>query len=155
MAVAIRPARPDDAPVLTALSLRSKQSNGYDGAFMAACRDELTIHPDDIAEDEYWVAEADIVCGCACLSADADGRSGQVHAFFIDPDWQRRGVGRRLWAQLHDRARARGLAELRLDADPNAVPFYEALGFRVVGDAPSGSIPGRTIPHMTLALKPA
>lgn len=93
-----------------------------------------------------------VVCGCACLLARPGSRSGEIHAFFIDPEWKRKGIGRSLWLKLFDRAKARGLAELHLDADPAAVPFYEAMGFQVTGSAPSGSIPGRSLPRMTLAM---
>ncbi len=148
----IRPARLEETGVLTALCLRSKQSNGYDDAFMAACRDELTVTAADLATGEYWVAEAGTVCGCACLLAEANSSAGEVHAFFIDPEWKRQGVGRRLWQKLLERAQDRQLATLYLDADPSAVPFYQALGFEVVGSKPSGSIPGRNIPHMKITL---
>lgn len=145
----VRLARDDEAEALTDLSLRSKQSNGYDDAFMAACREELTVTGERLAEGEYWVAESGGgLCGCACLLVEPDGRSGEVHAFFIDPAWQRRGVGRLIWQKLLERAKEKGLTELHLDADPAAVPFYESMGFRVVGESPSGSIPGRSLPLM-------
>jgi hypothetical protein len=67
----IRRARPDETGVLSDLCFRSKQSNGYDDTFMAACRDELTVREADLRAGEYWVAEADAVCGCACLLAAA------------------------------------------------------------------------------------
>ena len=38
----LRRANPEDAAALTALAFRSKASNGYDRAFMEACRAELT-----------------------------------------------------------------------------------------------------------------
>ena len=154
MALAIRRARPDEAGVLTDLSMRSKRSNGYDDAFMAACREELTVTGDQIRDREYWVAEADAVCGCACLLTDPRDRTGEVHAFFIDPGAQRKGVGRMLWQKLLARAKEEGLFRLYLDADPSAVPFYEAMGFEVVGEEPSVSIPGRMLPHMAMALDP-
>lgn len=155
MGIAVRPARPEEADALTDLSLRSKQSNGYDDAFMAACVEELTVRAADIEAGDFWVAEADGIRGCAWLCPDTDGPGGQVHAFFIDPARQRRGVGRLLWAHILKRATALGLMHLYLDADPNAVPFYEAMGFQVTGAVPSGSIPGRTIPRMTRALESA
>ena len=62
------------------------------------------------------------------------------------------GIGRRLWQKLVESARAQGIKHLRLDADPSAVPFYETLGFRTVREVPSGSIAGRTLPHMTITL---
>jgi ribosomal protein S18 acetylase RimI-like enzyme len=135
MNIKIRKARPEDVKDLTELSIRSKRSNGYDEAFMAACREELTVTEDHLADGEYWVAESGVVCGCA-----------------IDPDWQRQGIGRLLWKKLLERAKERRLERLHLDADPAAAPFYGALGFEVAGESPSGSIAGRTLPHMTLVL---
>jgi hypothetical protein len=41
--VEIRKARPDEAGELTELALRSKAHWGYDEAFMASCREELTV----------------------------------------------------------------------------------------------------------------
>lgn len=150
----VRPAEIDDVNVMTEISIVAKQSNGYDDAFMDACRDELMITVASLCQGEYWVAcDGDQIVGCASLCLDKDHRSGIVHSFFIDPDHQGRGVGRMLWDQLLARAHAYGMSNVRLDADPNAVPFYLAMGFSVVGDAPSGSIPGRRIPHMTLNLK--
>ncbi len=151
--IRLRPAEIDDVDTLTDVSIRAKQSNGYDDAFMAACRDELTVTVAHLCQGEYWVAfEDDLIIGCASLCPDKDQRSGEVHSFFIDPDHQGRGVGRMIWAKLLERAHAYGMTEVRLDADPNAAPFYEAMGFEVVGDAPSGLIPGRRIPHMVLTL---
>jgi len=49
-------------------------------------------------------------------------------------------------------ARAHSASELELDADPHAEGFYAAMGFVTQGQAPSGSIPGRTLPHMRLKL---
>ena len=152
MTLQIRRARPDETDRLTELSLRSKASNGYDEAFMAACREELTVTAADLLVGEYWVADARELRGCACLAPDSGAPTGEIHAFFVDPESKRQGIGRLLWAKLRERAGELGLSELRLDADPAAVPFYEALGFRTVGEAPSASIPGRSLPHMVLKL---
>ena len=147
----IRPARLDEADALTDLSMRSKQSNGYDEAFMAACRDELTVTADRMTDGTYWVAEVNgVIRGCVCLSVDADNATGEINAFFIDPDFQRRGIGQVLWRKILEEAQE--LQTLRLDADPAAAPFYEKLGFVTVRNVPSGSIKGRTLPHMVLKL---
>ena len=44
--VTMRPAAPSQAAFLSDLALRSKACWGYDPAFLSACRDELTIHPE-------------------------------------------------------------------------------------------------------------
>ncbi|MEQ9640183.1 MAG: GNAT family N-acetyltransferase [Alphaproteobacteria bacterium] len=150
--VKLRQARPGDEAALTALSLRSKQSNGYDDAFMAACREELTVTPDHLARGEHWVAEAGELCGYGWLLANQQARTGEVCALFVEPTWKRKGIGRVLWQKLLARAKEQGLAMLHLDADPYAVPFYEAQGLRITGTSPSGSVPGREIPLMQIDL---
>lgn len=153
MTITIRRPRPDEAKALTELILRSKRSNGYDEAFMSACVPELTVTTRRLAENEFWLAEANgRLCGCACLAAGAAEGIGQVLAFFVAPGLQRRGIGRALWGRLVERARARNIGRLELDADPFAVPFYQAMGMRTVGAVPSGSIAGRTLPRMAIQL---
>jgi len=83
MNITICKARCDDAGVLTDLIMRSKSSNGYDEAFMAACYDELAVTPERMARGEYWVADAGVLCGCASLSFDDCGTSGEVNAFLL------------------------------------------------------------------------
>ena len=147
----IRRAQAKDAPVLTALIMASKQSNGYDDAFMAACAGELRVTPQDIAEHDFWVAVEDDPMGCVCLCRE--GPVGTINTFFIHPDHKRKGIGQALWQKVREIADAKDLTHLKLDADPAAVPFYEALGFVTVGEAPSGAIPGRMLPHMRLCLR--
>jgi len=152
----IRQAHPHEAQLLTDLAMRSKQSNGYDDEFMEQCRDELTVTEQSLLEAEFWVAETEdennVVCGCVGLSVDKVGKSAEVNSFFIDPDWKRQGIGRLLWQDLVLRAIDMGISQLRLDADPSAVSFYEALGFEIISYTPSGSIAGRKLPHMTITL---
>lgn len=149
----IRPARPDEADDLTRLCMRSKRSNGYDDAFMRACAAELAVTPERMGQAAFIVAaEGDLLLGCAALHRLEDPKTGEVEAFFIAPEAQRRGVGRALWDALHTMADGLGLVRLKLDADPAAVPFYEAMGFVRTGSVPSGSIAGRTLPLMERAL---
>lgn len=152
MDIIIRPARPLEAGQLTELSLRSKQSNDYNDEFMDACREELTVTPERIEGNEYWVAEADHICGCACLSRSTVDHSGEVHAFFIEPAHQRQGIGTLLWDALLQRVQQRGLTQLFLDADPFATAFYESLGFEKICETPSGPIAKRMIPRMRLII---
>ncbi|NKB54116.1 MAG: GNAT family N-acetyltransferase [Rhizobiaceae bacterium] len=152
MDMTIRRARLDEADLLTGLSMRSKQSNGYDDQFMNTCLEELTVTPERMAQGEYWVAERDGICGCVCLGTNNEPGSGEVHAFFIEPEKRRQGIGKMLWNKLLARAEELGLTQLHLDADPIAVPFYKKLGFETISNSPSGSIPGRFIPRMRLII---
>lgn len=143
MQINVRRAKPDEAQLLTDLSLRSKASNGYDDAFMAACVEELTVTKADITRGEYWIAETDTICGCICLINHKAKKSGEVCTFFIEPDRKRQGIGKLLWQKISERAKSLKLKFIYLDADPAAVPFYESMGFKIISQVPSSSIPGR------------
>lgn len=152
MNVSIRRAQREDAEALTRIAMLSKQANGYDDAFMKACIEELRVTSSLIEAHEYWGAEGDAPFGFASLEVDPNGLSGEIGAFFIDPDWQQRGIGRLLWSTVKRSAQEKSLKSLRLDADPEAEPFYRGLGLSTVGRVPSGSIPGRMLPHMQVDL---
>jgi GNAT superfamily N-acetyltransferase len=151
---AIRRAEPEDAATLTRLALTSKAVWGYDAGFMAACRAELTIRPDSIRRDPtYLVESAGRILGFYQLRLD--GAAAEVKMMFVAPEALRAGLGRRLWAHLEDTARAAGVMRLEVDSDPHAEGFYRAMGMRRVGEAPSGSIPGRMLPHLAKELAPS
>jgi GNAT superfamily N-acetyltransferase len=148
-----RAARPQEAAALTALALRSKAYWGYDEAFMAACREELTVHEEDVVRRRAVVAEdgGGRVLGFATLEGWPP--HGVLGMLFVDPEAIGRGVGRLLFGEVARTARRLGFTRLSIDADPNAEPFYRAMGAATVGRVLSGSIPGRTLPQMTLDLR--
>jgi ribosomal protein S18 acetylase RimI-like enzyme len=143
----IRRARPADAAVLTGLALTSKAVWGYDASFMAACHAELTITPQSILRQPTHVLERHGEA-LGFYQLRIDGAAAEVAQFFIAPATLRRGLGRRLWTHLEARARAAGATRLEVDSDPHAEAFYLAMGMRRVGEAPSGSIPGRMLPRL-------
>ncbi len=147
MSVQLRRAVAGDADALSDLSFRSKASNGYDADFMDACREELAVTPQTIADGEIWISEADgKPVGFFNIGLEKDVL--EVYSLYIDPDVKRSGVGRTLWGALEERAGAMTANAIELDADPAAVEFYTAMGCSVIGQAPSGSIPGRMLPRM-------
>ncbi|WP_235857742.1 GNAT family N-acetyltransferase [Marimonas lutisalis] len=151
MPVTLRTPMPADLAALSALCLRSKGHWGYDAAFLAACRDELTLTPDDLATTALIMAEtAGTPVGLAQVDLRAD--PAELLKLFVDPPRIGTGLGRRLFDWSAQTARARGARALRIEADPGALPFYRAMGARCVGDAPSGSIRGRRLPLLMLTL---
>ncbi|MFR9726853.1 GNAT family N-acetyltransferase [Streptomyces sp. MS19] len=148
--VRIRPARRDEAAALTDLALRSKAHWGYDEAFMAACREELTL----TAGRTERSAVAERADGALVGFTTVDGAPPQavLGMMFVAPEAMGAGVGRLLFAHAVDTARASGCGRLVFDADPHAVGFYEAMGAVRIGETPSGSIPGRVLPLMEVRL---
>lgn len=147
----IRHATYAEADALTELAMRSKAYWGYDEVFMAQCREELTVKPEAIEAGQVWVAEDDgRLLGVLELTRDDD--AVDVRLIFVEPGLVGSGVGRMLWDHAEAQARAIGVTTLTVDADPNALGFYQRMGARVVGRVPSGSIPGRSLPRMAKAL---
>ena len=147
----LRPAAPHELATLSALCLRSKAHWGYDAAFLAACRDELTLTAQDLAQTALCVAECGAVpAGLAQVSRDQD--PADLLKFFVDPPFIGAGLGRRLFGWALDETRAQGRSALMIEADPDAEGFYLAMGATRIGQAPSGSIPGRVLPLLRVDL---
>jgi N-acetylglutamate synthase-like GNAT family acetyltransferase len=152
--VRIRPARIDEAALLTRLCVLSKKFWGYDRIFMARSRPALTVEPGQIAAGDVWVAEdgEGAILGVGALSVHEAPDALEVDKLFVAPERIRSGVGRVLMARLSEEARTRGARRLMILSDPNAAAFYERMGARCVGAAPSDAIPGRTLPLYELVL---
>ncbi|MFJ8826348.1 GNAT family N-acetyltransferase [Streptomyces sp. NPDC102467] len=153
--VRIRTARPDEAELLSALALRSKAHWGYDAEFLAACAAELTLRADEVEPRRTAVAEAPDGRLLGFATLEGQPPQGELGLMFVDPDAIGGGVGRLLFTHVRETARAAGFTRFGWAADPNALPFYEAMGGRRVGSIPSGSIAGRVLPLMELAVRAA
>jgi GNAT superfamily N-acetyltransferase len=150
--IQLRDARKSELPSLGELCLRSKAVWGYDDAFMTACRIELTLRPDELQSTYLQVAVRDsAVVGLAQVTvADTDA---DLLKLFVEPALLRSGVGRLLFEWATARARGFGAVRMIIEADPGAAPFYERMGARHAGFAPSQSIPGRVLPRLQMELE--
>ena len=147
----LREAKAEELPQLNDLCLRSKAVWGYDRAFLDACREELSLRPEALAETTVIVAEADgRIEGVSQLAVDGD--RAELLKLFVEPRSIGCGLGRTLFEAAAADAKRRGAAWLRLDADPGAEPFYRRMGAVPAGTAPSGSIPGRVLPRLEFRL---
>lgn len=73
---------------------------------------------------------------------DASREPARIRAFFVDPAWARRGLGRALFDACRDEACRAGFRRLELMATLPGEPLYRALGFaadeRVELELPDG-----------------
>jgi GNAT superfamily N-acetyltransferase len=149
--LALRTPRPDEAVALTELCLRSKAIWGYDEHFMKACRAELTITPEKMRSSYFQVAESGgHIRGVAQITLK--GKVAELSSLFVEPARLRCGAGRQLFYWAKRTARGAGAAHLVIEADPYAAGFYRRMGAIDAGTVPSGSIPGRILPLLKLAL---
>lgn len=150
--IKLRDVRPGELSSLSELCLRSKAVWGYDDAFMAACRTELTLLPAEILSTHLQVAERDTrVIGLAQVKVS--GTDADLLKLFIEPAQLKSGVGRLLFKWAMAKARSLGAVRMMIEADPGAAPFYERMGARHAGFTASQSIAGRMLPRLQLELE--
>lgn len=148
----VRPARPDEAELLTALCKRSKAHWGYDATFMAKSETSLTITPELIEGGDVLVAEdRGQIVGMASLAVMDENTLDLLH-MFADPDAIGTGIGRLLFKNIAALAKSRGAKKLSILADPNAEAFYTHMGARKISMAPSDAIEGRLLPLLEFDL---
>jgi GNAT superfamily N-acetyltransferase len=124
-----------DVSDLISTTLRTSSVRDYPAAFLSKVEASLTPQSlRDLAKVRviFVAVEDNAIVGTASL-----GRN-QVHAVFVHPTRQGRGIGTRLMEAVESEARARGESELVLYASLSAVDFYEANGWRNVREHRDG-----------------
>jgi GNAT superfamily N-acetyltransferase len=150
----IRPARPDEADLLSDLAVRSKATWGYSEEFMQRCVPLLRVTPDYIAQHPIFVAVAqERVVGFYSLNAER--YQAELDLLFVAPDALRAGVGRALCAHAFATARAAGFAQLFVESDPGAERFYQRMSGVRVGTIASTVEAGRELPVLRFDLSTA
>ncbi len=155
MDIRIRRARPDEAAALTEIAHAAKRYWGYPENWIEHWKDELTITPDFIANNEMYVAVAgEEIAGC-CALVLSDSRAELEH-MWIRPAHMGTGVGRALFQQIVERATHLNAPGLELSSDPNAEGFYTRMGAKRIGEVKS-EIEGqpRVLPRMSVRLESA
>lgn len=148
----IRLATPADVPALKVLIPLSARvlSKGFYSAEETESAVRHVFGPDSrlIADGTYFVAEEDgVLAGCGGWSRrrtlyggdqtksgeepllDPETEPAKVRAFFVHPDFARRGVGSRILETCLAAARGAGFRRVELAATLPGVPFYAARGF--------------------------
>jgi GNAT superfamily N-acetyltransferase len=147
-----RVARRDDIPHIERLierSVRELSVGHYDGAQIeSALRFMFGVDSQLVDDGTYHVIEADGVLAAAggwsrrrTLFGGDQWKHGaddpldptrepaRIRAFFVDPAWSRRGLGRSLFEACLRDALAAGFRRLELMATRPGEPLYRALGF--------------------------
>ena len=155
MQIQLRLATPEDIPALDQLMRRSVQ--GLSAGYYSERQIELSlihvfgIDTQIVADGTYFVAEANgQIVGCGGWSKrrtlyggdqakegedsllDPATEPARIRAFFVDPDFARRGIGRQIIEACEAAARVAGFTHLELGATLPGVPLYAALGYRPI-----------------------
>ena len=125
--IAIRPARIDEAALLHDLTGRSSLHWGYEPEFLDWEPEAIAVTPEFLANATAFVLEENgrVVGYYALVSKPPDLFLDKL---FVEPDHIGTGCGKRLWLHAMETAHAMGYTDVMFDADPNAAPFYRAMG---------------------------
>jgi GNAT superfamily N-acetyltransferase len=154
---AIRLAMAADIPVLRGLidqSVRVLQRKDYSAEQLdAALGTAYGVDTQLIADGTYYVVEAASAAGEKVLAAcggwsmrktlygsdhgpyrdnamlDPARDAAKIRAFFVHPDWTRRGIASLILKTCEDAAYARGFRRFEMGATLTGVPMYAARGY--------------------------
>ena len=129
-------AKPSEAATLSAIAWNAKAFWGYPSHWMEQWREQLTIAPNFIAENETFAAIIDRQAVAFHALLQTAGALRLEHLWVL-PDWIGQGIGRTLFRHAAKRAAARGAVSLTIEADPHAETFYRRMGATRIGTTTS------------------
>ena len=152
MNVRVRRVYPAETEILSQIAFLAKAHWGYPGRWMEIWRPQLTFTPEYFEENESWVAEIDNI-PIAFYTLQDRNRNAWIENLWVLPEYIGQGIGKQLFLHVVELARQRGYKSLQLEADPNAVGFYEKMGMHTVGER-VGEVDGqkRILPIMVMTL---
>jgi GNAT superfamily N-acetyltransferase len=152
----LRQAVPDDTPALTELidaSVRGLQAGDYSPSQIeSALASVYGVDSQLIADGTYFAVEAiegetSTIVACGGWSKrktlyggdvwkaredsllDPSRDAAKIRAFFVHPDWVRRGIGTMLLDACEQAAMAGGFRRFEMGATLSGVPLYKARGY--------------------------
>lgn len=128
----IRQVDPKEADMLTQIALSAKRHWGYPERWMEIWAPLLTFTPVYFEENESWVA-VDGEKPIAFYTLQNKNGISWLENLWVLPEYIGRGVGKEMFLHAVTRARRRGFKILQLEADPNAMGFYEKMGKKKIG----------------------
>lgn len=152
MEIQIYRAKPEQAQDLTQIALAAKRHWGYPERWLELWKPQLTFTPEYFEENESWVAETGN-SPVAFYTLLQKPETAWIENLWVSPENIGKGVGKQLFSHAVGVSRQRGFGMLQLEADPNAVGFYKAMGMKQIGERIS-EIEGqpRVLPIMEIRL---
>lgn len=177
--VRIRKATPADVPRLREVieaSVRGLQAGDYSPAQIeGALKSVYGVDSQLIADGTYLVAEASgsqsaaQIVGCGGWSKrntlyggdqyamredsllDPSRDAAKIRAFFVHPEWARRGIGSQILEACERSAKAGGFTRLEMGATLSGVAFYKAKGYEAIESQEASLNNGETLRIVKMA----
>lgn len=144
MSVQIRIAGTADASSIRCVLLASYpvlMAAAYDAALLARAVPAMThANPSLLKCGTYYLAEIEgEAVGCGGWTPEEPGSGvvapqiAHIRHFAVSARFTARGIGRAIYARCAEDARTSGMRHFECYSSLNALPFYSALGFAIVG----------------------
>ncbi len=133
MNLQIRRATPEQAGELTRMARAAKAYWGYPQRWLEIWTPQLTFSPEYLEKNEGSVAVVD-EAPIGFYTLQEEKGIASLENLWVLPEYIGKGVGKTLFLHAVDLSRQRGYAVLQLEADPNAVGFYEKMGMHRIGE---------------------
>jgi ribosomal protein S18 acetylase RimI-like enzyme len=150
--IRIRSVKPEEADILTQIAFGAKRHWGYPERWIEIWAPQLTFSAEYFEANESWAAveNEEPVAFYTLLEAND---IASIENLWVLPEYMGQGIGKQLFHHAAGIARQRGYRILQLEADPNAVGFYERMGMHQVGERHT-EVDGqpRTLPIMEMTL---
>ena len=175
----IRPATPADVPRLSEVieaSVRGLQAEDYsptqiegalqsvygvdsrliaDGTYFAAEMLESQSEPQIVAcggwSKRKTLYGGDQYAGREDSLLDPARDAAKIRAFFVHPNWARRGIGSLILEACENAAREAGFTRLEMGATLSGVAFYRAKGYAAVGNEDVRLSNGEVLPIVKMS----
>lgn len=147
----IHKAKTEDHQLLSDITFQSKAYWKYSTEQMEIWREDLTITPAYLAQNEVFLLEVEKEIIGYYSFFTLTKTEVKLDNMFLLPNFIGQGYGTYLMNDFLDRIRSIGFQKVFLDSEPHAKSFYLKMGFEVVGEKES-SIAGRTLPIMAKSI---
>ena len=131
--ISLRRALPEEAAILSQIAFAAKSYWGYPERWLEQWKPQLTFNSKYFEENESWVAEINGTSVAFYTLLEKDGNAW-VEDLWVSPELIGKGIGKSLFLHALNISRQRGFKKLQLEADPNAVGFYEKMGMYKIGE---------------------
>jgi len=152
MNLQIHRALPEEATTLSQIAFAAKAHWGYPEFWLEIWKPQLTFSPEYFEGNEGWVVETNGAPIAFYTLQEKDGNAW-IENLWVSPEFIGKGVGKKLFLHATELSRQRNYQTLQLEADPNAVGFYEKMGMYRIGERHS-EVEGqpRILPIMEMRL---
>lgn len=151
--ISIRRIDPKEADTLTRIALAAKAYWGYPERWMEIWKPQLTFSPEYFDFNENWTAIIDET-SIGFYTLEERNGNAWLENLWVLPEYIGKGVGKALFLHASELSRQHGYRLLQLEADPNAVGFYQKMGMYKIRERHS-QVDGqpRVLPIMEMRLE--